>query len=382
MVRAGLAISLVPREVAEIYAAGLRPDASFRWPSPGPSAASSSAFATRRRFRRRRNCWSIISPAAPSMTHPTTLALGPHPRILFLSDRSAGPASPVGRRATHARPGGHAARRRVHRRDHARAHHVALRRPAGTVSVHRFQGGRRNADRRRRRAGRRLRGDGRGCGATARAPRANTARPPKSSPASGWSSRESFERIYRQNADNIGLFTSTDLRPGRAHRSAARRSPLDELLAGRDALAAGILRAGGLLRFGQAASARGACRRPPAAGARPAHPVREDHRAPSAGHAGHRRPTRSPAKAPSCARTGASSTSTTPAWPRTCCTARFGRPLALHEPQSHRGVRGPHLLRGPEPRAPARRPRAEHARHVPGPARLRGATTACACTAR
>lgn len=59
-----------------------------------------------------------------------------------------------------------------------------------------------------------------------------------------------FERIYRQNADNIGLFTSTDL--GLVARiERGERIAIDELLAGRDALAAGILRAGGLLRFGQ-----------------------------------------------------------------------------------------------------------------------------------
>lgn len=60
----------------------------------------------------------------------------------------------------------------------------------------------------------------------------------------------SFERIYRQNADNIGLFTSTDL--GLVER--IRRGEaiaIDELLAGRDELAAAILRSGGLLRFGQ-----------------------------------------------------------------------------------------------------------------------------------
>jgi 3-isopropylmalate/(R)-2-methylmalate dehydratase large subunit len=61
---------------------------------------------------------------------------------------------------------------------------------------------------------------------------------------------ESFERIYRQNADNIGLFTSTDfalidrIRAGKA-------IPVDDLIAGRDALAAAILKNGGLLRFGQ-----------------------------------------------------------------------------------------------------------------------------------
>ena len=60
----------------------------------------------------------------------------------------------------------------------------------------------------------------------------------------------SFERIYRQNADNIGLFTSTDL--GLVDRI-GRGEPIsiDELLRGRDALASAILRAGGLLRFGQ-----------------------------------------------------------------------------------------------------------------------------------
>jgi 3-isopropylmalate/(R)-2-methylmalate dehydratase large subunit len=61
---------------------------------------------------------------------------------------------------------------------------------------------------------------------------------------------DSFERIYRQNADNIGLFTSTDLAlVERIRRGEA--ITVDELVAGRDALAAAILRSGGLLRFGQ-----------------------------------------------------------------------------------------------------------------------------------
>jgi 3-isopropylmalate/(R)-2-methylmalate dehydratase large subunit len=61
---------------------------------------------------------------------------------------------------------------------------------------------------------------------------------------------ESFERIYRQNADNIGLFTSTDF--GLIARiQAGEAIDIEELVAGRDALAAAILRAGGLLRFGQ-----------------------------------------------------------------------------------------------------------------------------------
>lgn len=61
---------------------------------------------------------------------------------------------------------------------------------------------------------------------------------------------ESFERIYRQNADNIGLFTSTDF-DLIARIQAGEAIPIDELVAGRDALAAAILRSGGLLRFGQ-----------------------------------------------------------------------------------------------------------------------------------
>jgi 3-isopropylmalate/(R)-2-methylmalate dehydratase large subunit len=62
---------------------------------------------------------------------------------------------------------------------------------------------------------------------------------------------ESFERIYRQNADNIGLLTSTDM--GLVQRIAAGEAiALEELLAGRDALAAAIVRDGGLLRFGRA----------------------------------------------------------------------------------------------------------------------------------
>ncbi|MBB5692559.1 aconitase family protein [Muricoccus pecuniae] len=61
----------------------------------------------------------------------------------------------------------------------------------------------------------------------------------------------SFERIYRQNADNLGLFTSTDFGlVDRIRRGEAIE--VEELLAGRDALAAAVLRAGGLLRYGQA----------------------------------------------------------------------------------------------------------------------------------
>lgn len=61
---------------------------------------------------------------------------------------------------------------------------------------------------------------------------------------------ESFERLYRQNADNTGLFTSTDF--GLLDRIARGEPiPLDDLLRDREPLAAAILRAGGLLAFGQ-----------------------------------------------------------------------------------------------------------------------------------
>ena len=61
---------------------------------------------------------------------------------------------------------------------------------------------------------------------------------------------KSFERIYRQNADNIGLFTSTDLSLiGKLERG--EEITIDELVAGRDALAAEILKCGGLLEFGR-----------------------------------------------------------------------------------------------------------------------------------
>jgi 3-isopropylmalate/(R)-2-methylmalate dehydratase large subunit len=61
---------------------------------------------------------------------------------------------------------------------------------------------------------------------------------------------ESFERIYRQNADNVGIFTSTDF--GLIERI-ARGEPIDieELVASRDSVAAAILRSGGLLRYGR-----------------------------------------------------------------------------------------------------------------------------------
>ncbi|MBN3752360.1 3-isopropylmalate dehydratase [Paraburkholderia sp. Tr-20389] len=60
---------------------------------------------------------------------------------------------------------------------------------------------------------------------------------------------KSFERIYRQNADNLGLFTSTDF--GLIERiQRGEAIDIEELVASRDSLSASILRSGGLLRYG------------------------------------------------------------------------------------------------------------------------------------
>jgi 3-isopropylmalate/(R)-2-methylmalate dehydratase large subunit len=62
---------------------------------------------------------------------------------------------------------------------------------------------------------------------------------------------ESFERLYRQNADNLGLFTCTDF--GLIDRIRSGEAiPIEDLLAGRDPQAQDILRAGGLLGYGRA----------------------------------------------------------------------------------------------------------------------------------
>lgn len=61
---------------------------------------------------------------------------------------------------------------------------------------------------------------------------------------------ESFERIYRQNADNLGLFTSTDFS---LIERIQNGEPIDieDLVAGREANSAAILRYGGLMKFGR-----------------------------------------------------------------------------------------------------------------------------------
>jgi 3-isopropylmalate/(R)-2-methylmalate dehydratase large subunit len=126
---------------------------------------------------------------------------------------------------------------------------------------------------------------------------------------------ESFERIYRQNADNLGLLTSTDL--GLLDRLQRGEWPtLDELLADREPLAAAILRAGGLLPTAWGLKHR--CPRRPAA----ADAVRQDRGAPP--------------RAPGlrARRPGASSTSTTPACAAHLLQAHAGDALQLHDPGS------------------------------------------------
>jgi len=61
---------------------------------------------------------------------------------------------------------------------------------------------------------------------------------------------ESFERIYRQNADNVGLFTSTDFGL-LARLDAGEPIGIEEILVGRDPIAAAVLREGGLLAYGR-----------------------------------------------------------------------------------------------------------------------------------
>jgi 3-isopropylmalate/(R)-2-methylmalate dehydratase large subunit len=67
---------------------------------------------------------------------------------------------------------------------------------------------------------------------------------------------ESFERIYRQNCDNIGILTTTDFSIlGRI--AAGEAIPLEEFLVGRDELTQEIIRAGGLLPYSKARLAGG-----------------------------------------------------------------------------------------------------------------------------
>jgi len=59
---------------------------------------------------------------------------------------------------------------------------------------------------------------------------------------------ESFERIYQQNCDNIGILTTTDFSV-LDRLLAGEAVPIDEFLKGRDALTQQIIRSGGLLAY-------------------------------------------------------------------------------------------------------------------------------------
>jgi 3-isopropylmalate/(R)-2-methylmalate dehydratase large subunit len=62
---------------------------------------------------------------------------------------------------------------------------------------------------------------------------------------------ESFERIYRQNCDNIGIYTSTDFGLFERIKSGEAIS-LEEFLEGRDAVTQEVITAGGLLPYSKA----------------------------------------------------------------------------------------------------------------------------------
>lgn len=75
---------------------------------------------------------------------------------------------------------------------------------------------------------------------------------------------ESFERIYRQNADNIGLITSTNFEL-RHHFQLHGSMAISDWTQGRDELAASILRDGGLLKWGKRHLSSAARASPPSA---------------------------------------------------------------------------------------------------------------------
>ena len=64
---------------------------------------------------------------------------------------------------------------------------------------------------------------------------------------------ESFERIYQQNCDNIGILTTTDFTV-LDRVLAGEAIPIEAFLTGRDALTQQVIRAGGLLAYSRAAT--------------------------------------------------------------------------------------------------------------------------------
>ena len=252
----------------------------------------------------------------PASTPAIPAALHFAPRILFLSQSPDAVGAQPARRGADAGGGRAPARRRLDRRDHAGAD------PGRTTTTRSaaipytgFKAGDETpigADAVR---ARRLRGHGRRQalrqGLVARAQPGR----PRSWPASGWSSPRASSASTARTPTTSACSPRTDF--GLVERIAARRGDRRRRTGcGRDALAAAILRSGGLLRFGQRAHARRRAARPHGAGAAPAHAVREDRRAPRAGH----RPD-------------------TPAQPAPGEGALRARRLALHPRVLHRHVR-------------------------------------------
>ena len=172
------------------------------------------------------------------------------------------------------------------------------------------------------------------------------------------------------------------LRPRSSASKRARRSPSTSCVAGRDALAAAILKSGGLLRFGQRCDARRAAGAGGAARGDAAHAVREDRRPPCARRPSSRRPHPQPGEG---AFVRADWRFIHEYYTGMCAhmlTRPSARRCALHEPAPHRRVRGPHLVRRREPGARARRPGAERAAMCRGAARRSSRATACARIAR
>ncbi|MDX3906218.1 MAG: aconitase family protein [Pigmentiphaga sp.] len=77
---------------------------------------------------------------------------------------------------------------------------------------------------------------------------------------------ESFERIYQQNCDNIGILTTTDFDVLR-RIEAGEAIPIEHFLKGRDALTQAIIRSGGLMAYSRQALRADVAPRPAPPGA-------------------------------------------------------------------------------------------------------------------
>ena len=146
------------------------------------------------------------------------------PRVLFLSADPERVRAQLGGRACRSPRPRAAARRRLDRRDHAGADDACTSTPrSGAIPTPAS----RPAASCRSAATRCATPASRSwwpASATARAPRASTASSPRRAAGMRLVIAESFERIYRQNADNVGLFTSAPTSACSIASSAGRRS--------------------------------------------------------------------------------------------------------------------------------------------------------------